>query len=427
MSTRSTTRSRTRREAADLPVLLVTFGPQGAESRESRPPRFTYPENAARALARLVRHVEWRSEPRGQLPALSDVRRGEAAEVLAAAVADGGRWLREDEVRRLLDCWGVPMVEQRTARGPAAAGRAAAELGGPVVLKASGEGILHKTELGAVELGLVGEQEVARAARRMSRRLRAAGLRAESFVVQRQLSGGVEMLAGISADPLLGPLVACGAGGTAVEVLGDVAVRLAPITDREAARMVRSLSTFPLLDGYRGAPKADVSALEDVLLRLAALADAHPEVAELDCNPVVVAERGATAVDARVRVEPARPGPAWPALGAEPPSVVSTDGGNGRARMPAHAAHAHSARHMRTENGIALIGYDGSEDAAAAIRHAGSLLGATPSGCHPRVGLARRAVAPHRRERTHGQHARGGRRARRGGSPRRRARCGGGR
>jgi acetate---CoA ligase (ADP-forming) len=144
------------------------------------------------------------------------------------------------------------------------------------------------------------------------------------------------MLAGISVDPLLGPLVACGAGGTAVEVLGDVEVRLAPITNREGADMVQSLSTFPLLDGYRGAPKADVAALEDVLLRLGALADAHPEVAELDCNPVVVAERGATAVDARVRVEPARPGPSWPALGAEPPSVVSTDGGNGRVRMPTH-------------------------------------------------------------------------------------------
>jgi acyl-CoA synthetase (NDP forming) len=169
----------------------------------------------------------------------------------------------------------------------------------------------------------------------MSRRLRTAGLRVESFVVQRELSGGVEMLAGISADPLLGPLVACGAGGTAVEVLGDVAVRLAPITDREAARMVRSLATFALLDGYRGAPRADVAALEDVLLRLAALADTHPEVAELDCNPVVVAERGATAVDARVRIEPARPGPTWPALGAEPPSVLSTGGGNGRVRMPA--------------------------------------------------------------------------------------------
>ena len=320
----------------DVPILIVTFGPQTAEHGESRPPRFTYPENAARALARLVRHVEWRNEPRGSLPALKDVRRGEAAEVLAAAVADGGRWLRDEEVRRLLECWGVPTVEQRTARGPAAAGRAAVELGGPVVLKASGEGIVHKTELHAVELGLVGEQEVTRAARRMARRLRAAGVRAESFVVQRQLEGGVEMLAGISVDPLLGPLVACGAGGTAVEVLGDVAVRLAPITDVEAESMVRSLSTFPLLDGYRGAAKTDVLALENVLLRLGALADAHPEVAELDCNPIVVAERGATAVDARVRVAPARPGPAWPALGAEPPSVVSTDGGNGRVRMPGH-------------------------------------------------------------------------------------------
>ena len=325
---------------ADLPVLLVTFGPQATERGDSRPPKFTYPENAARALARLVRHVQWRDEPRGTLPALPDVRRGEAAGVLAAAVADGGRWLRAEEVRLLLECWGIPLVEQRIARGPAAAGRAAAELGGPIVLKASGEGILHKTELGAVELGLAGGQEVTRAARRMSRRLRAAGTRAESFVVQRQLGAGVEMLAGVSVDPLLGPLVACGAGGTAVEVLGDVAVRLAPVTDREAHEMVRSLSTFPLLDGYRGAPRADIAALEDVLLRLAALADAHPEVAELDCNPVVVSERGATAVDARVRVEPAPPGPLWPALGAEAPSVASTDGRDGGAPMPVRAPSA---------------------------------------------------------------------------------------
>lgn len=323
--------------AAGVPILFVTFGPQEAERDGSGPPRFTYPENAARALARLVRHVEWRDEPRGALPRLTGVRRGEAAGVLASAAAEGGRWLRPPEVAHLLDCWGVPVAEQRHARGPAAAGRAAAELGGPVVLKASGEGILHKTELGAVELGLVGEQRVVRAARRMSRRLRAAGLRAESFLVQRQLSGGIEMLAGISVDPLLGPLVACGAGGTAVEVLGDVAVRLAPLTDRDAERMVRSLSTFRLLDGYRGAPRADVSAFEDLLLRLGALADAHPEVAELDCNPVVVGKRGATVVDARVRVEPARPGTPWPALGGEPPSVVTTDGSDGRPRMPARA------------------------------------------------------------------------------------------
>jgi acyl-CoA synthetase (NDP forming) len=134
--------------------------------------------------------------------------------------------------------------------------------------------------------------------------------------------------------------VACGAGGTAVEVLGDVAVRLAPLTDLDARRMIRSLSTFPLLDGYRGAPRADLAALEELLLRLGAMADAHPEIAELDCNPVVVGERGATVLDARVRVEPVRPTPAWPALGAEPPSVVRTVGDNGSARIRARSRPA---------------------------------------------------------------------------------------
>ena len=105
-------------------------------------------------------------------------------------------------------------------------------------------------------------------------------------------------------DPLLGPLVACAAGGTAVELLGDVAVRLAPVSAGEAAEMVRTLATFPLLDGYRGSPPLDVGALEDVIVRLGALAAAHPEVIELDCNPVIVQRRGAVIVDARVRVAP---------------------------------------------------------------------------------------------------------------------------
>jgi succinyl-CoA synthetase beta subunit len=253
---------------------------------------------------------------------------------VAAAVAGGAGWLGPGEAHRLLDCWGIPLVEQRIARGPVSAGRAAAELGGPVVLKAAGAGIVHKTELGAVELGLEGPAEVARAVRRMSRRLRAAGAAPDRFVVQRQISGGVEMLAGITTDPLLGPLVACGAGGTAVEVLGDVAVRLAPLTDVEARTMLRSLSMFPLLDGYRGAPVADVEAFEQLLLRLGRLADAHPEVAELDCNPVVVSPDGATVLDVRVRIQPVTPAPAWPALGAHAPSVVSTEGSGEPAPMP---------------------------------------------------------------------------------------------
>jgi acyl-CoA synthetase (NDP forming) len=173
---------------------------------------------------------------------------------------------------------------------------------------------------------LEGEEAVRVAAQGMSRRLRRRGLPPQGFLVQRQVEGGVEMLAGITADPLLGPLVACAAGGTVVELIGDVSVRLAPIGPAAAAEMVRSLSTFPLLDGYRGARPADVTALERLLTRLAALAAAHPEVVELDCNPVMVLERGALVVDARVRVAPPAAHLPWPAVGAEPPAVSSSHG-----------------------------------------------------------------------------------------------------
>jgi acyl-CoA synthetase (NDP forming) len=103
-------------------------------------------------------------------------------------------------------------------------------------------------------------------------------------------------------DQHFGPVLACGAGGTATELLKDVAVSITPITRGEASRMVHSLKTFPLLDGYRGAPKADVGALEDVLLRVSALVEDHPEIAEMDLNPLIVHEAGAVVVDARIRV-----------------------------------------------------------------------------------------------------------------------------
>ena len=135
----------------------------------------------------------------------------------------------------------------------------------------------------------------------------------DGFVVQEMVAGGVEMLVGVAHDPLFGPVVAVGAGGTTVELLRDVAIRLTPISDLDANEMVRSLGTFPLLDGFRGAPKVDVPALEEVILRVGALADSHPAVAEMDCNPVTVLPVGAVIVDARVRV---REAPSTKPLGA---------------------------------------------------------------------------------------------------------------
>jgi acyl-CoA synthetase (NDP forming) len=130
------------------------------------------------------------------------------------------------------------------------------------------------------------------------------------FVVQRMAPRGVEMLVGVVNDRQFGPTIACGAGGTVVELLKDVSVRLAPLSRDDASSMVHELRSFPLLDGYRGAPRLAVGALEEVLLRISALADDHPQIAELDCNPVIVTEDAAIVVDARVRVErvdPPRP------------------------------------------------------------------------------------------------------------------------
>jgi acetyl coenzyme A synthetase (ADP forming)-like protein len=122
-----------------------------------------------------------------------------------------------------------------------------------------------------------------------------------------QARGVAELLVGVVHDATFGPVVACGAGGTSAELLGDVGVRLAPLTDRDAAQLLRSLKTSALLEGWRGAPAADLAALEDLLLRVGVLADNHPEIAELDCNPVVAGPDGAVIVDVRVRVEPAAP------------------------------------------------------------------------------------------------------------------------
>jgi acetate---CoA ligase (ADP-forming) len=120
---------------------------------------------------------------------------------------------------------------------------------------------------------------------------------------------GTEMLVGSVSDPVFGQVLAVGAGGVTVELTRDVATRVVPLTDADAAEMVRELATFPLLDGFRGAPTKDVVALEDVILRVAALVDRHPEVLEMDCNPVMVRPHGAVVVDARVRVHLPAPQP----------------------------------------------------------------------------------------------------------------------
>jgi acetate---CoA ligase (ADP-forming) len=129
--------------------------------------------------------------------------------------------------------------------------------------------------------------------------------------VQPMAPRGVELIIGVVNDRSFGPVLACGAGGTTAELIKDVAVRITPVRRRDAHEMLCSLRTFPLLDGYRGAPRCDLDAIEDVLLRVSALVEAHPEIAELDLNlnPVVASPEGALILDGRVRVEVALPPP----------------------------------------------------------------------------------------------------------------------
>ena len=298
--------------ARSVPVLNVVMSsadppPEGGDG--PRLPRYQFPEDAAHALVRAVEYGTWRQRPEGQVPELPDVRHDEAAALLAAALADGPgpRWLAPEEVARLLACYGVPIAEWRLAGSPEEAGAAADELGGPVALKAVAPRLVHKTEAHAVRLHLTGADQVRAAAADMAAAVAAEGYTADGFLVQRMVGEGVELLVGVVNDASFGPVIACGAGGTAVELLKDVAVRITPLTDLDAAEMVRSLATYPLLDGYRGAPRADVAALEDLLLRVSALVEAHPTIAELDCNPVKVLPDGVVVVDARVRVEAATP------------------------------------------------------------------------------------------------------------------------
>ena len=319
LATRSGDVAREIRDAVDsfefpLPVVSVFMSSEGKPpelaSEHGAIPAFAFPEDAARALARAVEYGTWRASPEGEIPRFDDVRPEEAGAVIASALGRRAEWLAPDEVERLLGCYGLPLIESRPARTPDEAAAAAAELSGPVALKAVAPALLHKTELGAVALDLPGPEAVRETAERISARLADAGHEPTGFVVQRMAPPGVEMLVGVAHDHLFGPVVACGAGGVTAEVMQDVAVRITPLTDLDAKAMITPLRSYPLLEGFRGGPAADVGALEEVLLRVGALVEAHPEVAEMDCNPVIVSANGAVIVDARVRVEQvAPPGP----------------------------------------------------------------------------------------------------------------------
>jgi acyl-CoA synthetase (NDP forming) len=206
----------------------------------------------------------------------------------------------------LLEAYGIRTAKARVVRRIEDLAPAAAQVGYPVVLKAVGPELVHKSELQAVRVDLRSEKELAAAASQMERHLRERRIAIEGFLVQEFVQSGTEVVLGMSRDKVYGAFLVFGLGGVYVEYLKDVAFGLPPLTDRDAMRMIESIRTYPMLRGVRGQPPRDVAALQEAILRLAALVADSDLIQEMDLNPVLALEegRGYRAVDARILLAP---------------------------------------------------------------------------------------------------------------------------
>ena len=226
----------------------------------------------------------------------------------------GTGWLSTEETRNVLSAIKLPVQPGGVARTADEAAVLSRQAGYPVAVKLASHQIVHKTDVGGVQLNLTNEEAVRKAFHSMRTRLAETNQldAMEGVLVQPMLSGGVEVMVGMTHDRLFGPLIAFGLGGIHVEILGDVRFRITPLTDRDAAQMVREIKGYRLLQGYRGHPPADVEAIEEVLLRLSRLVEEIPEISELDLNPVFALPpgQGCSIVDARIRVEASTSRPA---------------------------------------------------------------------------------------------------------------------
>jgi len=297
-------------KTTDKPIVMVWGAPPGTDDTwyhrmlDGGLPVFRTYGNCVRALKAYFDHWafvrRYRSPfpdaPTTPLPAAAKARR-----ILAAAPAGP---LSEPDSKAILRAYGIRTSRDVLCTSAAEAARAAADLGFPVVMKAVAPSLAHKSDLGLVRLGVASASEARSVFADLDRRARRAvgrGGAVDGVLVCEQVGGGVEMVVGVTQDPLFGPVVMAGLGGVFVEVLRDVTFRVPPFGPDEAHRMLRELHGFPLLDGARGAKPADLDALVDAIVKLGRLAqDLHDVIGEIDCNPLLVRPRGAVALDALV-------------------------------------------------------------------------------------------------------------------------------
>ncbi|MBN2187202.1 MAG: GNAT family N-acetyltransferase, partial [Dehalococcoidia bacterium] len=296
------------------PLLACLMGQRGftakLEFKDKLVPSYSFPEEAVLALARAVKYGEWLRKPKGTIPKIRGIKRERAQRIIDTAMTRSARrplWLSPKEITHLLSCYDIRFAETLIAKTAADAIAAALRVGFPVAVKLSSSTIVHKTDVGGVKLDLESEIEVKRAFNDITSRLAEIGRQdeMEGVTVQHMVNEGIEAIVGVTLDPSFGPLIMFGLGGVYAELVKDVAVRLHPLTDSDARELVKSIKMTKLFEGFRGAPPSDTASLADLLLRLSALVEDIPQIAELDFNPVKVMPRGEGywIVDARIMLK----------------------------------------------------------------------------------------------------------------------------
>jgi acetate---CoA ligase (ADP-forming) len=292
------------------PTFAVLMGRKGL--KESRAllhaasvPAFIFPESAVRALVGMDRYRRWLERPAGEVRCFEDVNVRRVKGLLEKALRRGRSRLSECDALDLLEAYGIPVAPSRAAATAEEAIEAAGAVGYPVVLKVMAPEIKHKSDIGGVIVGLQSAREVRGAYHEVMDQLAEKGVSSDDVdgvLIQQMVTGGRETIIGTAFDPSFGPLIMFGLGGIYVEALGDVVFRVHPVSDIDAAEMIRQVKGYRLLEGVRGEKGVDLAALQEAIQRISQLVGDFPQVAELDINPFVVFEPGRqpTAVDARV-------------------------------------------------------------------------------------------------------------------------------
>ncbi len=289
----------------EKPVIAVMMATddfyEAIKTRTEFPPVFSFPEPASRSLAMLARYASWTRRPHHEATLEFDVDDAAVAKILTET---GEGYLPASQAFEVMNLYGIPTASPRMAENADQAVEIADELGYPVVLKGVAADLVHKSDIGAVEINLEDEAAVRQAAAAIKFALEERGHPIDGYLIQRMVRGGHETIFGLSTDPRFGPLLMFGLGGKYVEVFNDVRFASPPLVPSEAREVVRGIRGFDLLRGVRGEAPADLQILYEVLMRLAQLAERHPTILELDINPFLAGPEAssAKALDVRIRV-----------------------------------------------------------------------------------------------------------------------------